>query len=151
MLLPSVNLLIMLNHFIANYCSIQLYRNKVIYYFLLYSILLMHCVAQYSPTLCSRETVESPEPGGSIPHNRWSLPTCIGTFLVAEKKFKKIVTVHTLYRVEIFEHFMGLKTWVKLSLPPNASAGENLIRLKSSAPWSVQKSRLWVYTVSTWI
>ena len=38
--------------------------------------------------------------------------------------------------VEIFEHLTGaeLKTWVDLSLPLSAPAGEELIRLKSSAP-----------------
>ena len=36
-----------------------------------------------------------------------------------------------------------MKTWVDLSIPPfppAAPAGEELIRLKSSAPWKVQKS-----------
>ena len=39
-----------------------------------------------------------------------------------------------VHKVEIFELLMGLKTLVELSVPPAASAGEELIRLKSSAP-----------------
>ena len=37
---------------------------------------------------------------------------------------------------------MGLKTWVEFSLPPAAPAAEDLIWLRSSAPWSIQESRL---------
>ena len=49
----------------------------------------------------------------------------------------------TLVRYILRRDFWTLKNWVFPPSPPAAWAGEELIRLKSTAPWKVQKSRLY--------
>ena len=62
------------------------------------------------------------------------------TKMISAKKIETIIFMDLARQetpgVEIFEHLTGaeLKTWVDLSLPLSAPAGEELIRLKSSAP-----------------